>query len=107
MFTFSKTSLIRLGIALAVACAAASYGQQLTGTLSGTVFDPAQSAVPAAAVEIKNQASGDIRRSTTNTSGFFTVTGLQPGTYSIAVAAKGFDSWQQSGVVLNQGDNRT
>src|SRR5581483_5259316 len=86
--------------------ATAAFGQQLTATLSGTAFDQSQSAIPGATVEVKNQASGDVRKTTTNASGFFTVTALQPGTYTVTISSSGFDSWQQTGIVLNQGDNR-
>jgi Carboxypeptidase regulatory-like domain/TonB-dependent Receptor Plug Domain len=85
----------------------AAYGQQRTATISGTSYDQLQAAIPNAKVEVKNEASGDLRKTTSNGSGFFTVTALQPGTYTVLVAAPGFDSWQQTGIALNQGDNRT
>ncbi len=105
--TMLKTSLVsRLLVMLAVTGGIA-YGQQLTATISGTATDQSQSAVPNAKVEVKNDASGDLRTTVANPSGFFTVTALQPGSYTITVSATGFDSWQQTGVVLNQGDNRS
>ncbi len=81
--------------------------QQLTGTLSGTTFDQSGAIVPNAQISLKNEASGDTRQSTSNDSGFFTITAVQPGTYTITVTANGFTSWQESGIVMNQGDNRT
>src|SRR4051812_37042866 len=84
-----------------------SYSQQLTATLTGTAYDQTQSAIPGATIEVKNEASGDTRRTTANESGYFTVTALRPGTYTVTVTAQGFDAWQQTGVTLNQGDNRT
>src|SRR5579871_319432 len=106
----SPTVLVRrcssVAIALLVLFAGSAFGQQLTATLSGAAYDQSQSAIPGANVEIKNQASGDIRRTTTNSSGNFTVTALQPGTYTVTITAAGFDPWQETGVVLNQGDNR-
>ncbi len=106
MLTALKTLRIPQLLTVAALAAGLAHSQQLTATLSGTAYDQSQSAIPNATVEVKNQASGDIRKTTTNTSGFFTVTALQPGTYTVTVSATGFDSWQQNGVVVNQGDNR-
>src|SRR5438309_3232364 len=83
-----------------------AYSQQLTASLTGTAYDQTGATIPGAAVEVKNQASGDIRTTTANDSGYFTVTALRPGTYTVTVSAKGFNSWQQQGITLNQGDNR-
>ncbi len=80
--------------------------QQLTGTISGTVFDTAGAAVPNATVDLKNQASGDTRTTVTDSSGHFVITAVQPATYSVSIAASGFRSWQENDIVMNQGDAR-
>ena len=80
--------------------------QQLTGTISGTVFDTAGAAVPNASVDLKNQASGDTRTTVTDGSGHFVITAVQPATYSVSIAASGFRSWQENDIVMNQGDAR-
>src|SRR5437764_3642603 len=64
-----------------------SYAQQLTGTLSGTSYDQSGAVVPNATVVVKNQASNDTRQTVSNASGYFTLTGLQPGTYNVTVSA--------------------
>jgi Carboxypeptidase regulatory-like domain len=92
---------------LAALMAGSAHAQQLTGTLSGTALDQTQAAIPNATVQVKNEASGDIRNSVTNAAGYFTITALQPGTYTVTVAANGFNSWQRTGIVLNQGDVRS
>lgn len=99
-------TLIIVATALAILVGIAS-AQQLTGTLSGTAYDQTQAALANATVEVKNEATGDIRKTVTNGAGFWTVTALQPGTYTVTISAQGFNSWQQAGVTLNQGDNRT
>ncbi len=83
------------------------YGQQLTAALHGTTYDQSGAVIPAAEVVIKNQASGDLRQTVSNSDGYFTFSALPPGTYSLTVSAKGFRSWQQNGITLNQGDNRS
>jgi hypothetical protein len=87
--------------------AVSALSQQLTGTLNGTAYDQSGAVVPNAQVVVKNEASGDSRTTTANGSGYFNISALQPGTYDVTVSATGFQPWEQKGVVLNQGDNRT
>ncbi len=83
-----------------------SNAQQLTGTISGTAYDQAGAVVPKATVVLKNEASGDVRTSVTETDGHFVITAVQPGTYSIEISAQGFSSWEENDIVMNVGDNR-
>jgi len=84
-----------------------AYAQQLTGTLSGIVTDQTEARVPGAQIIVKNDATGDTRTSTADSSGFWSVTALIPGTYTVHVSATNFAPWEINGVVLNQGDSRT
>jgi len=81
--------------------------QQLTATLSGTATDQTDARIPGANVTVVNDATGDKRDTKADSSGFFSVTALVPGTYTVKIAAKGFASWEETGVLLNQGDSRT
>lgn len=56
---------------------------------------------------MKNDASGDTRATVSNSSGYFSITAVQPGSYTVSVAAAGFKGWKQAGIVFSQGDNRT
>src|ERR1700676_2600548 len=67
--------------------------QQLTGTLSGIAADQTDARIPGARIVVKNEASGDIRDTKADSSGFFSVTALMPGTYSETISSKGFASW--------------
>jgi hypothetical protein len=93
-------------LAVFVLIAALSFGQQLTGTLSGTTMDTTGAVVANAKVTMKNQLSGDTRTTVSNGSGYFSITAVQPGTYTVNVSAAGFKSWEQSGIVFSQGDQR-
>lgn len=84
-----------------------AHAQQLTGTLSATVYDTTGAVVPDAAITLKNSESGDIRRTVSDGAGYFTFTAVQPATYSISISAKGFTTWTLSGVVMHLGDTRT
>jgi hypothetical protein len=96
-----------LCLAVFTMLASLCFGQQLTGTLSGTVTDPANAAVPNAKVTVKNEASGDTRTTVSTNVGYFSLTALQPGTYSVTVEAAGFKSWKQTGITLSEGESHT
>lgn len=80
--------------------------QQLTGTLSGTVYDRSGAVIPGAQIVLKNEASGDIRTVTADTAGRFVITAIQPANYTINISANGFTTWQENDIVMNQGDAR-
>jgi hypothetical protein len=96
-----------LGIALFVMLSSLCFGQQLTGTLTGTTFDSSGAVVPNAQVSMKNESSGDTRTTVSNGSGYFSITAVQPGSYTISVTAAGFKTWKETGITFAQGDNRT
>jgi Carboxypeptidase regulatory-like domain/TonB-dependent Receptor Plug Domain len=85
---------------------ATSSAQQLTGTISGTAYDQSGAVVPKAQVVLKNEASGDLRTSVTESDGHFVITAVQPGSYTITISAQGFSSWQENGIAMSTGDNR-
>jgi hypothetical protein len=85
----------------------AAFGQQLTGSLQGTVNDQTGAVIPDAKIELANDASGDVRRAATNGEGRFAITAVPPGTYTLTITAASFSTWQLKGVSINQGDERT
>src|SRR5258708_9295845 len=94
---------------LAVWCALLAgnaLGQALTGTLTGTVADTTGAVVPGAEVTVKNAASGDVRKTVTNSDGYFTVAALPPGTYTVITEAKGFQKSETRDLTFNPGDKR-
>jgi len=93
-------------VALVALIIPACHAQQLTGTLSGTVYDSSGAVVAGAQVTLTNQASGDVRAATADSEGRFVITAVQPATYSLKVGAKGFTSWQEDGITMSTGDAR-
>jgi Carboxypeptidase regulatory-like domain len=88
-------------------CLLPTFAQNVTGTLTGIVSDSSGAVVPGASIVMKNQGSGDIRKTVSNGEGFFSITAVQPGTYTVNVEAKGFQKWEQRGLTFNSGDKRT
>ncbi len=109
-FRFSHAAWIRAGLVallvMFVSISLPSFGQQLTGTLSGTTLDTTGAVVANAKVTLTNERSGDVRTTISNGTGYFSITAIQPGSYTATVTAPGFKEWKQAGIVFNQGDNR-
>jgi hypothetical protein len=84
-----------------------AQAQNITATLSGIATDQTDARISGAKIVIKSETSGDIRDTKSDTQGFWSVTALIPGSYSVTITAKGFSPWEETGVVLSQGDSRT
>ncbi len=80
---------------IAVCCTAASllYAQSDTAQLSGFVRDASGAVIPNAGVTIRNEATGLERRTTTNETGYYVVSSLPPGFYTVSVEAEGFKKY--------------
>ena len=80
-----------------------AFGQFSSGSLAATVTDATGAVVPQAKVVLKNEATGALRDSVTNSSGFFNFPSIPPGTYTVTVSAPGLQTFEEQGIVLNQG----
>lgn len=75
--------------------------QTSTGRISGTVTDSTGAVVANATVTATNPATNEARTATTDDSGFYTVTNLLVGTYSVSVEAPNFKKLVKTDNVLN------
>src|SRR5262245_47312492 len=82
----------------------AGFGQVLTGQLTGIVTDQSGAVIPSANITLKNQLSGDIRKTVSNSEGVFAFAAVPTGDYSVTIEAQGFAKWERSGVKLSAGD---
>jgi len=82
--------------------------QSIYATLTGVVVDPAQAVVPNATVRLKNEESGSLRETTTNSEGYFTFASVVVGNfaYELTVEAKGFSTYKATHLALNGGEKR-
>jgi len=100
------TLLLAALFALVLPLQPSVLAQTTSATLTGTVFDASGAVVGAAMVTLKNEASGDLRNTVSNSDGYFTFAAVPPGTYSITVTKDGFSTWEEKSIVLNSADKR-
>ncbi len=78
-------------------------GQLPTGNIVGSVYDRTGATVPGAQLVLKDTATGTPRATTTSTAGSYEFLELRPGTYDLAVEAKGFRRTVERNIVVNVG----
>ena len=79
---------------------------QLTGTISGTVYDSSGSVIPNATVTLTNEATAERRDTVSNSDGVFVFPALNIGNYTLGIKAKGFKSFTQTGIPLTAAEER-
>ena len=93
----SKIKMVTLALCCALLCIAATavLAQSTTqGAIGGTVFDPTNAAIVNATVTIHNDATNAEQTLTSDSSGYFKAPLLEPGTYTVTVAAAGFSGYK-------------
>lgn len=60
------------------------------GSIVGFVKDTSGGVIPKAKVTVKYEATGQVSTATTNDSGYYVVTNLRPGIYTVSAEASGF-----------------
>src|SRR5271170_1646837 len=83
--------------------AAAAFPQTSTGTITGTVTDPAGAVVAGASVEVRNTDTGVLYPTVTTNTGLYTVINLPLGGYSVTVTVPGFKKFTRSGLSIAAG----
>jgi len=76
------------------------------GQITGIVTDQAGAAVPGATVTSTNRETGALRTTVSSSSGLYTIPGLRPGEYSVAVERSGFRTARQEGIRVETGLTR-
>lgn len=76
------------------------FGQQITGSVTGSVTDPAGATVSGAQVKLTNTGTGAAATTTSDASGNFQFLLLPPGNYSLQVTSAGFKSFVREGIVV-------
>jgi hypothetical protein len=97
--------LARLGL-LAVAGCLFLLGQDISGTIGGTILDPNGSAIPEAKVTVINTDRNQVLRTiTTDATGSYSAPLIPVGAYAIKVEKAGFKTENRTGIALNVNDD--
>jgi Carboxypeptidase regulatory-like domain len=98
-FKLIAVSLTLIFLAITAQHAGAQSGS--TGAITGTVEDQKGGAIAGADVAVIKQDTGEtVRQVKTSASGAFTVSLLQPSTYSVEVTAPGFAKFVAGGILV-------
>jgi hypothetical protein len=96
----SRPAAIAAIVSLCIAFSAAGLHAQGYGTISGTVTDPSGAVVASAKVTATQPLTGTIRTTETGRDGVYVFPTLLPNAYTVSVAAPGFETYTQTGIVL-------
>ena len=86
------------GLLLGLSSAAPLRAQSIYGTITGTVSDQSGAVAPGADVLLKNAATGEVRKTTANSDGYFSYSSVPAGTYSLSVKVTGFQTAVTEGI---------
>lgn len=101
---FARTILCAFAaVTLSFFLVANLHAQAVTGTLTGVVTDSSGAVIADASVSAADSATGNVRTTTTDSSGHYTFVALPVGKYNLTIRKAGFRSFVSSGVVLNAG----
>ncbi|HEV2576115.1 MAG TPA: carboxypeptidase-like regulatory domain-containing protein [Acidobacteriaceae bacterium] len=83
--------------------AATGARAQSTGTITGSVIDPTNAAIPDATVTVNNVGTGQSRSVQTNASGVFLFPDLPIGSYTMQISKNGFETQKRTATELLTG----
>jgi hypothetical protein len=94
-------------VVLVLLLGSVAAAQTAAANVSGIVTDPSQAVVAGAALELTNAATNYTYKTTTNSSGAYIFTGVQPGIYKLTVSASGFRNANVPSVKLEVAKSHT
>ena len=100
---FSKGWTLVLGVVAAMVFVAASFAQETTAGLQGTIKDASGAVLNKASVEVTSSALLGTKKVETDSAGYYRFANLPPGDYQITVTMHGFKTLKQAGIHLIAG----
>src|SRR5262249_5265551 len=86
---------------LILSCLVTTAFAQFKASIQGTVTDQSGALVPGATLTVTNQETGKQQTTTTSSEGFYRITELPPGTYTIAAELSGFKKQTIKDIVVH------
>ena len=84
-----RTVRAALLVALTALWASTASAQAELGKVAGTLRDPSASFVSGATVSVKNERTGEMRRTTSSDKGYYLIPGLKPSSYTVRAEKDG------------------
>jgi hypothetical protein len=101
-----STQRMLLVLCLCALLCTSAFSQTISGSIIGTITDPANAVMPGVAVQITDTATGAVRSATSNESGLFRFVNLEPSTYTVTVKAQGFKTRVETTIELSASETR-
>ena len=98
--TYTLLAAVLSIAALAIDSPLIARGQATSGAISGFVTDNVGAAIPQAKVSVKDEGTNVVTEATTDGSGFYNVTNLIAGNYTVTVTANGFKTFSKQHILL-------
>lgn len=102
----SRLSTVSLSAAAVTLLSSLAVAQTLYGSLTGTVTDSSNAALPNATISIRSADTGLARTVTTDGSGNYQFTDIPPGTYDVTVKADSFGESTTKAVPIGANQTR-
>jgi trimeric autotransporter adhesin len=99
----NSTATILIAVFVTVLGGSLCRGQVTSGTILGTVTDPTNAAVVGAKITITDTDTSVRSEITSDSKGNFELPYLPNGPYEVTITAPGFESFRQTGVILDIG----
>ena len=90
--------LMALVLAFVALFGFSAFGQETTGSISGTVLDPSGAAIPNANVEVTGPSLPRTLNATTDSTGSYNFSNVPAGTYVVTASVTGFSTMKKTDV---------
>jgi len=97
----SVTTLTSLAVLILAGLTQLAFGQQLLGSVEGTVTDSSGAVVAGVAVKLTNPATGLVRITTSHADGDYKIEELPAGTYVVTFTKEGFETDRHSEIIVH------
>src|ERR1017187_5727976 len=103
----SMVTLLSRGFSLILILAVSLTAQETRGRVQGDVRDPSGAVVAGANVTLTNDNTGVNAVKSTNETGHYLFDMVEPGHYSLSIAAAGFKAFVQKNILVEVGGDMT
>jgi Carboxypeptidase regulatory-like domain len=92
--------LSKILVAATLLSSGVAWGQSDLASIAGTVKDPTGAVIPEAQVEVRNLGTNELQIAHTDSKGYYRISNLSIGRYTVRISAPGFVSEDRNGLTL-------